>query len=330
MLIIDVGSNHGDFALEIAKRNRELSVLAIEPIDALVDLIINRKNELNIDNVSVVPVAIDLVARKANLNVANHHDYGVSSLLDFSKDKLKDEYWSTRQDMYFDSIQAVDVVPLSDILRKFNVGPGNRVGFIKIDAQGLDLEVLISAGDFIEYIDSGMMEVSVDTQLGLYKNEKNDLMSILNWLKGHGFKAYKLKPNDHASNEFNLYFCKNGMDSEEIESKFSLRGVDLYDGKFFWHFPSPKLLPVEEQHNEMKLAVERLDKEIEIKTEQSRQLNREIEIKAEQSRRLINIFAILDSRVTSVEDIINIVQNSRMLKIFFKLSRLVKFKNYKI
>ena len=174
MLIIDVGANHGEFSFEIAMKNPNLKIISIEPVKELVDFI-NKKKVEGFSNVYVEKVAIDLYKRTDYINVSMHHDWGVSSLLEFDNEKLKNAYWKTRDDMYFDKKEEVDVVPLSDILMKYKVGKDNHVRFIKIDAQGLDLQVLISAGELIEYIDAGMIEVSINKQLGLYEGEKYGL-----------------------------------------------------------------------------------------------------------------------------------------------------------
>eukprot|EP01029_Cantina_marsupialis_P000722 TRINITY_DN10505_c0_g3_i1.p1 TRINITY_DN10505_c0_g3~~TRINITY_DN10505_c0_g3_i1.p1 ORF type:complete len:232 (-),score=11.82 TRINITY_DN10505_c0_g3_i1:319-945(-) len=205
--------------------------------------------------------------------------------------------------MYFDATQDVEVKPLSMILSEYNVGPENRVAFIKIDTQGLDLEVLLSAGHYIQYIDAGMLEVSINTDLGLYFEEENDLTNVLAWLKENDFKPYKLKPNDHASNEFNLYFCKNSLNSDEIEKTLSLRGIDLYDGKFYWHFPSPKLLSIEEEYQNL------------------------IQENNNNRSKLANLNKVLrdvDPTLQTIDDLDEYFKNRKAVSLFFKIMKILK------
>lgn len=245
-MIVDVGANFGEFAIEIAKRNPNQLVIAIEPIPDLCMKINTKIYTENISNIKVLQYAIDTIERIDYLNVAAHHDWGVSSLLEFDESKIKeDEYWKTRSDMYFDTKIEVQVKSLESIFDELSIH--EKIDFIKIDTQGLDLNVLKSAGKYIDSIQAGMIEVSISTKLGLYQNENYDLQNILNWLEDAHFEGYALKPNDPASNEFNLYFCRKGIHPKFIEEGLSLKNLPLYDGKWYWHFPSSKLESVEER-----------------------------------------------------------------------------------
>ncbi|WNJ96498.1 FkbM family methyltransferase [Vibrio ruber] len=248
MYIIDIGANHGEFAVEIAKRNRSFKVIAIEPVEALRDKIKNKANAESIDNLTILDYAIDVEEKVTYLNVAKHNDWGVSSLLDFDQDKLQDEYWKTREDMFFEDKIQVEVRKLSTILEDYNLSENNRIKFIKIDTQGLDLQALISSERYLEFIDAGMLETSVNIGLGLYKDEKYDLYDVLIWLKENGFKIDYIKPNDPASNELNVYFSRESINIHDLEKELSLRGVKIYDGKFYWNLPADKLIDEEDYY----------------------------------------------------------------------------------
>ncbi|HIH0410827.1 TPA: FkbM family methyltransferase [Vibrio cholerae] len=321
MFVIDVGANHGEFSLEVAKRNIELKVVSIEPISELCDKISNEKKRHNIDNIYIYQCAIDEHERLATLNVSTHTDWGISSLLEFDDVKLNNEYWSTREDIYFDKQEEVSVRTLSSLCSELGVSKENRIDFIKIDAQGLDLEVLSSAGNYISCIDFGMMEVSVSLELGLYKKEKNDLRIVLDWLNYNDFEPYYLKPNDPASNEFNLYFKRKGLDHNLMEKKLSLRNLPLYDGKFFWHFASPSLLTIEDDYY-------RLHKDLGDKIEQlelmEKNVNRLEYIIAEQKRELENIenqVRIAAPWVKNNKEFISWLHRSRVFKLIKFISR---------
>jgi FkbM family methyltransferase len=202
-MIIDVGANKGEFALEVAKRNPNINIIAIEPVPQLVSEITNIIKLDNIKNIQILKYAIDINERKDFLNVSMHHDWGVSSLLNFDESKITtDDYWKTRTDMYFDAKIDVEVKRLETILDEQELV--ENIEFIKIDAQGLDLQVLQSAGKYLKIINAGMLEISINTSLGLYENEEFGLLEVLTWLDENGFISYALKPNDPASNEYNL------------------------------------------------------------------------------------------------------------------------------
>ncbi len=255
-MIVDVGANFGEFAIEMAKRNPNQLVIAIEPIPDLCMKINTKISTENISNIKVLQYAIDTIERIDYLNVASHHDWGVSSLLEFDESKIKeDEYWKTRSDMYFDTKIEVEVKKLESIFDYLSLE--EQIDFIKIDAQGLDFNVLKSVGKYISFIEAGMIEVSVSTKLGLYENENYALIDILNWLEENELESYALKPNDPASNEFNLYFCKKGINHHDIESVLNLKNMHLYDGKFYWHHPSNKLENIDSDFNNLKIDLQR-------------------------------------------------------------------------
>ncbi|ADD69442.1 methyltransferase FkbM family [Denitrovibrio acetiphilus DSM 12809] len=246
-MIIDVGANHGDFAIDAAERNPQEIVIAIEPIPELCDKISALIKNKNLQNVKIVRCAIDVEKRIDTLNVAKHADWGVSSLLEFNHDNIsKDEYWKTRNDMYFDEKIEVEVKRMDDVLDE--LGINERINFIKIDVQGFDLNVLKSLGNKAELVDAGMIEVSIVKEEQLYVTDLADtVMDAFFWLSENNFEVYALKPNDPASKELNLFFRKKGIDHKEIEDRYNLKGIHMYDGKHYWHYPSDKLEFVEEK-----------------------------------------------------------------------------------
>lgn len=91
-----------------------------------------------------------------------------------------------------------------------------------------------------------MLEVPATIQAKLYAQEMHDLHAVTTRLHELGFCVYAIKPNDHASNEFNLFFCRRDLKPQDIEATLRLRGIQLYDGKHYWHAPSDSLKPDED------------------------------------------------------------------------------------
>lgn len=237
-IIIDVGSNHGDFSLAVARRNTRITILAIDPNEMLCQQLLEKAALEQLNNIEIIPVAINLHEGTHNFNLSEHDDAGVSSLLDFDNEKIKnDAYWKNRGDLYFNRQSTVTVKRLDTILSQREI---RRIRFIKIDAQGVDINVLKSLGDLLTITDAGMLELSATSDKKLYKNESYDLQSGLNEITNLGFKIYAIKPNDPASNEFNVYFCRENVDYKALEAELQLAGISLYDGKHFWHFPANK------------------------------------------------------------------------------------------
>lgn len=248
-LIIDVGSNYGEFALEIAARNPWAKVLAIEPNAILSKKIKETCDLKNITNIELINYAIDKTEGTCSFHISDHADSGISSLLEFEKEKINnDPYWSNRTDLHFDRKIEVEVKRLDSILHDKKI---NKIRFIKIDAQGVDLNVLESLGSYLEITDAGMLEVPGTLENNLYSGETADLKKTLNTITKFGFKIYAIKPNDHAANEFNIFFCKENICWKKMEEELNLKNLNLYDGKNYWHYPSNKWEPVEARINEL-------------------------------------------------------------------------------
>jgi FkbM family methyltransferase len=240
-LVLDVGANRGDFGLEVAARNPDILVLAFEPIPQLRADIAAAAAARGLGNLTTIQAAADAHPRTATFHVADHEDLGVSSLLEFDSLSISnDEYWTTRKDLYFDHAIEVDVVRLDSVPA---VQQAERIRFIKIDAQGVDMPALESLGDLLMRVEAGVLEVPSTHESRMYVNEAYDLQSAMNRLQELGFRTYAIKPNDHATKEVNLFFCRHDVDWRRTERELGLRGIPLYDGKHFWHSPSDRLMP---------------------------------------------------------------------------------------
>ena len=242
-LILDVGANAGDFAIAMAQNHLDMAVLAFEPMPSLAAAIRDRAASLGLRNLTCLELAVDETPRVATFHVADHYDRGVSSLLRFDREGIsQNDYWRERPDLHFTNNLQVQVCRLDALLQ---ADPPARISFIKIDAQGVDLNVLRSLGGLLERVEAGMLEASATRLTRLYDQEEEDLLSTLSFLRQHGFDVHAIKPNDPAANEFNIFFHRRGENWRGIESQLGLRGLPLYDGKHFWHLPADRLLSPE-------------------------------------------------------------------------------------
>ena len=254
-MIIDIGANIGGFAIEVAKRNPSIDVLAVEPINELINTIKSIKHRYDLDNLLLEEAAINLEEGTTELNVSSHHDRGITSLLKFNQSNINsDIYWSDRADLFFDSKQVVKVRKLSSILEYYKP---ECIEFIKIDAQGVDLNVLKSLDGYLKILEAGVIEVTAARHLSLYHEDVSDIFEVANYLHQNDFYIYAVKPNDHASNELNLFFCRNGISYKEKEEYLKLKGINLYDGNF-WHIPSDHLQEVEKMISDMRQQNEQI------------------------------------------------------------------------
>jgi FkbM family methyltransferase len=230
--VVDVGANHGEFSIEVARRNPGVRVVAIEPIPQLAEGLRLAASAFGLANLSVVEAAISRSEGTASMNISDCGDSGVSSLLAFDERAIaKNEYWVSRSDLQFDRVVAVQVTQLSTVLSALGI---DVIDFIKLDTQGLDLEILQSVRESGIRVRAGMLEAPSTMGARLYEDEPL-LIDVLNYLTSEQLTIHAVKPNDPACAEVNVFFCSPDEDWEALESKFGLRGVQIFDGKNYWY-----------------------------------------------------------------------------------------------
>jgi hypothetical protein len=109
--------------------------------------------------------------------------------------------------LVIESEVSVPCVSLKDLMSDNKI---TKVDFLKIDTQGTDLKVLLSAGKDIKKIMSCVLEAPYSKKLSIYQNE-NDVVETINVLAREGFFPIRVVPN--GGGECNVFF---------LNSQFSL------------------------------------------------------------------------------------------------------------
>jgi FkbM family methyltransferase len=145
---IDVGAHEGELTFPFAAADPSLLVYAFEPNLRAASRIMGR-----LRNYVVLPIAIAESDGTAELQL-NAYEQS-SSLLPADEAGVK----SWRSEQEFKVIGSVTVPTMR--LETFMIGAGIEfVDFLKIDAQGLDLEVVKSAGDRIRDVAKVQLEAT--------------------------------------------------------------------------------------------------------------------------------------------------------------------------
>jgi FkbM family methyltransferase len=264
-VIIDVGANVGDFAIEAARRNPEHLVIAIEPNPVLVETIESRIKQQKLQNIIVYGCAIGKTAGLETLHVSIEGDAGTTSLREFNREQINEnQYWKTRTDLTHHSAIKVEVRTLQSILEEGSI---EQVDFIKIDTQGNDLDSLISLGPITTL--AGMLESPSSSKDTLYLGEPS-LRESLVCLEERGYEIEKIKPNDPACAEVNVYFSLAGVNFKETVQALNLPGIYLFDGKDYWWNPTNAptnsfeayALQLERNSSRLEKEVNRLEQEV--------------------------------------------------------------------
>jgi FkbM family methyltransferase len=187
---IEVGANFGHDTEYLA--NDGSIVYAFEPTHELLNHLWDRFKDNT--NIKVLPFAVDIENGFANFKIAGHHDWGCSSLYNFSGD------WE-REDFYVTHSYDVPKITLFDFCNMYNI---NKIDYLWIDAQGNDFNCLLSLKDKINIVKAGQCEVGMDKML--YNDNKNHISFVKPWLEENGF-IVDVEP-DGTGAECNLKFRK--------------------------------------------------------------------------------------------------------------------------
>jgi FkbM family methyltransferase len=140
---VDVGAHWLEQTRAELERNDDVAVIAIEPLEEC------WKAWPDNPRLIALPVAISLERGSMDFHV--NTDNATSSLLPSVDGNSADRYTRTVR------ITKVPVLRLEDVLER--IPPGVEVEFVKTDVQGLDLQVLKSAGEQLRRVERVQAEV---------------------------------------------------------------------------------------------------------------------------------------------------------------------------
>jgi FkbM family methyltransferase len=188
---IDVGAYRGERSLPQASTDPTLLVFAFEPnLPAALHLMGRLRNYV------VLPMAIALKSGSATLHVTEFEPS--SSLL--AIDEAGRRAWIGGEQLSMVETRQVPTIRLDEFMGAAGI---EHVSFLKVDAQGADLDVVRSAGNRLKDIQRVEVEVSL-TPLPVYKGacSKDD---VIQFFSGHGFTLVTAERQSYGQEE-NLTF----------------------------------------------------------------------------------------------------------------------------
>lgn len=182
-VVVDIGANRGQFALGILEAISEIKIYSFEPgSDAFNDL-----KTLSLTKKQIIPFesAISSKTGKATFHVTES-DVG-SSLLEPLPDQPSK--WLTQIKK-----TTVNTIRLDDFIQSNFTEKSNRViDLLKSDAQGADLEVLLSAGKYLNPKSIGAILVEISF-VSFYQSQK-PYHEIFSALDKAGYRLAWLYPH---------------------------------------------------------------------------------------------------------------------------------------
>ena len=149
------------------------------------------------DNFFLIPCALGLSTNNI-INFIVTRDCGCSSLY-------------TPKHFDIERIIDVSIFSLADFFDLFPFDTHPVIDYIKIDAQGADLDIVKSGG---HYISERVIFITLEAENSHYENTVNSALDIDNYMKSIGFIAYQSRQTDdptYFNPRYSDYIKKNNV-----------------------------------------------------------------------------------------------------------------------
>ena len=190
---IDVGAHEGETTLNFAAARPDLIIYAFEP-----NLSVAARTMGRLRNFVMLPMAVAMTDGTAEFKLSRFD--ASSSLLEMHEDVLAKWIGGPGQLDVVERLQ-VHTIRLDTFMNRMGI---DHVDFLKIDAQGADLDVVRSAGDRLADITRIKLEVTKGEQL--YEGAATPEI-VMAFMTDHGFKLVDRIDQTHGQEE-NLTFAR--------------------------------------------------------------------------------------------------------------------------
>jgi methyltransferase, FkbM family len=176
--VLDVGAHVGSYGLTLRNLGYTGRLVSFEPVAANVEELRRRADR----DWVVVQKAVGKESGRRSIKLT-----GGSMQHSFLSPSA---YGRSLAPLVFETVgeEVVDVVRLDDVFADF-VSPGERV-FLKIDTQGLDLDVLMGAESSLSSIAALQFELALRHTY----EDQPDYLAVLAWLRQRGFEPTGIFP----------------------------------------------------------------------------------------------------------------------------------------
>jgi len=197
-IVIEVGVNRGQDTLRLCN-TYGTDVHGFEPTPNLQPKL--KAMYGNHPRIHIHQAAVDITDGYSDFNVQDRKEGGggASSLYSFSTDIH--ETWADRTDFDFEETVKVKTTRLDTFLDTLKF---KNISYLHCDAQGNDLNVLRSLGEYIDRVEAGQIEVAYTVEL--YSGNDNTVTVAQRWLQDRGFTT-TVKP-DKVNKEADIHFTR--------------------------------------------------------------------------------------------------------------------------
>ncbi len=191
-IIIDVGANSGLLCVPLCKYGYK--VIAFEPVESSIKCLNLCKKENKLENLEISSFALSNKIEESLIFVPSSEDN--ASMIEYvSTSNLIDKTYN---------IQKIQTMTLDEYIRKNNINPKD-IGYIKIDVQGLELEVIEGAEKILKESD----DISLIIEWDLNHSGSHNLDKLKNILYKYNIKEIIKKGIFFNGTAGNKIFKKN-------------------------------------------------------------------------------------------------------------------------
>lgn len=231
MIVIDVGANKGELAMDICPRVSDVTIFAVEPNYILFQEQLKALEDKFPNRFHFVPAALADFDGTARLYAPQHMEGQIGSLLkiDDNNSWMKEIKNNFSTDKLDESIE-VEVFSVQKFLNKYKI---TDIDFLKIDSQGTDLlilnEFLINS---IVKVAAVEIEVTPSGSNSHYKNANNSFHDLLTVLQRTKYEIIRIMPANTECNEYNVFIAKSYKDYEKVDQELSFHELKIFSR--FW------------------------------------------------------------------------------------------------
>jgi FkbM family methyltransferase len=200
--LIEVGAFDGTDSLRYHADGYR--VFTFEPKKDLYQNLVEKTKGLS--NYKVFPKAVCSTNGVTRFNICKRG--GASSILEFRPEEELNKVWSpNRWDVHYSGESYdVETTRLDTFIEQQGL-QDTVIDYIHIDAQGVDLECLMSLGKYIANVKAGVVETVYYADKAIYVNQTgNTYDNVRDFLHGNGFEILSVDSNDITGCEYNVHF----------------------------------------------------------------------------------------------------------------------------
>jgi FkbM family methyltransferase len=219
LVVVDVGAANGEFSRHILTNVENSNVYAIEPNIRTNNSYLKVLQEDFGNRISIHPYALAETSGQRPFYGSTQINGQIGSLKKFNEMKVWDSYLELNLDK--SELQAHTLVWVKSVKEFLNETNLIEIDFLKIDAQGSDIEIL---ENFLKYAVVKCLVLEVNTTSNISENiyeSDNNLNSLIAVISSYNLKIIKIVPH-HDLTELNIFLAHDIVLGQNIISDFKI------------------------------------------------------------------------------------------------------------